>query len=142
MLDDGWTAAVDPADGVLLSAQGMLMYLRPDEVHGLIARCARAFPGAALILDGVPPWFSDKTVKGTMRTKQGYVTPPKPWALDAAEKDRLRAIPGVAALHDLRVPRGRGVLYGALFPLLTRIRAIRDTGLTGLPIVGLRFGGG
>src|SRR3989442_1257584 len=44
-LDDEWMSHVDPTEGLLLSAQGLLMYFQPDEVHRLIARCAERFPG-------------------------------------------------------------------------------------------------
>lgn len=138
-LDKGWLEHADATDGLLLSAQGLLMYFQPDEVHRLIARCARRFPGATMILDGVPPWFSERTLKGTMKTSQGYRTPPMPWALDTAERTRLQAIPDVTDVQDLTVPRGRGLLYGTLFPVLARLRPIRRLGVTGLPIIILRF---
>ncbi|MEV5709377.1 class I SAM-dependent methyltransferase [Actinoallomurus sp. NPDC052274] len=138
-LDDEWTRHADPANGLLLSAQGLLMYFEPDQVHRLFARCAERFPGAEMIFDGVPPWFSRRTLEGRMTTAQGYQAPPMPWAVDAAEKVRIRALAGVAELRDLRPPRGRGPLYGALFPLLNRLRPMRELGVTGLPIMAVRF---
>lgn len=138
-LYEEWLRHADPANGLLLSAQGLLMYFEPDQVHRLLATCAERFPGATMILDGVPPWFSRRTVEGRMRTAQGYQAPPMPWAVDAAEKDRIRAIPNIAGLRDLRPPRGRGPLYGALFPLLNRLRPIRELGVTGLPVMAVRF---
>ncbi len=138
-LDEDWMKLVDPSKGLLISAQGLLMYFQPEQVHELIATCAERFPGATLLFDGVPPWFSQKTVKGEMKTAQGYQTPPMPWAVDAAEKDKLRAIANVDELRDLKAPRGRGVLYGSVFPLVNRIRAIRELGLAGLPIMVMRF---
>jgi O-methyltransferase involved in polyketide biosynthesis len=137
-LERTWMDEVDPVPGLLVTAQGLLMYLQPDEVHRLVAACAARFPGAALVLDGVPPWFSARTVAGRM-TAHGYTTPPMPWALDGAEKDVLRGLHAGITLTDLRVPRGHGVLHGVLFPLLNRIRAVRALGLTGLPIVRLDF---
>ncbi|GAB3985416.1 class I SAM-dependent methyltransferase [Actinoallomurus acanthiterrae] len=138
-LDDEWLSHVDPAEGLLLSAQGLLMYFQPDEVHRLIAGCAERFPGATMVFDGVPPWFSRRTLSGQMTTAQGYQAPPMPWAVDAAEKARLRALPNIAELRDLRPPRGRGPLYGAVFPALNRLRAVRELGVTGLPIMTARF---
>ncbi|MEV0408078.1 class I SAM-dependent methyltransferase [Actinoallomurus sp. NPDC050550] len=138
-LDDEWMPHVDTAEGLLLSAQGLLMYFQPDEVHRLIARCAERFPGATMVFDGVPPWFSRRTLSGQMKTAQGYQAPPMPWAVDAAEKARLRALPNIAELRDLRAPRGRGPLYGAVFPVLNRLRAVRELGVTGLPIMTARF---
>ncbi|MEV5747348.1 class I SAM-dependent methyltransferase [Actinoallomurus sp. NPDC052308] len=138
-LDEEWTRHADPAKGLLLSAQGLLMYFEPDQVHRLLARCAERFPGAEMIFDGVPPWFSRRTLEGRMTTAQGYQAPPMPWAVDAAEKARIRALAGVAELRDLRPPRGRGPLHGALFPLLNRLRPMRELGVTGLPIMAVRF---
>jgi hypothetical protein len=65
-----------------------------------------------------------------------------PWAVDAAEKARLREIPNVAQLRDLPPPRGRGLLYGVLFPMLNRLSFVREMGVTGLPIMFMRFGAG
>ena len=139
-LDDAWVAAAQEQAGdgpVLVTAQGLLMYLRPEQVHHLVGRVAAAFPGGTLVLDGVPPWFSARTLRGEMRTAQGYQAPPMPWALDAAEVARLRAIPGVAAVTELRRPRGRGVLHGLVLPLLGRVPLLRRSGLTGLPVLRL-----
>ncbi|MCO6009389.1 class I SAM-dependent methyltransferase [Actinoallomurus purpureus] len=139
-LDEEWMRHVDPAEGLLLSAQGLLMYFEPDQVHRLIAGCAERFPGVTMVFDGVPPWFSRRTLDGRMKTAQGYQAPPMPWAVDGAEKARIRALPNVTELRDLRAPRGRGPLYGAVFPLLNRFRAVRALGVTGLPIMTVRFG--
>jgi O-methyltransferase involved in polyketide biosynthesis len=139
-LSDAWMEHVDPSRGLLLSAQGLLMYFQPGEVHGLIERCAARFPGATLVFDGVPPWFSARTLSGRMKTHGGYQSPPMPWAVDAAEAARLRALPGVADLRDVRPPRGRGPLYGVVFPLLNRLPAVRRLGVTGLPIMRMRLG--
>lgn len=138
-LDGDWMEHADPAGGLLLSAQGLLMYFQPEEVHRLVAECADRFRGSTLLFDGVPPWFSQRTVEGKMKTAQGYQSPPMPWAVDAAEKDRLRKIPHVAEVRDLRAPRGRGLLYGFVFPLVNRVRAVRELGISGLPIMAMRF---
>ncbi len=141
-LDETWLAEVDPGAGVLVTAQGLLMYFQPEQVHGLISACAQRLPGAAMVLDGVPPWFSARTMSGQLRTRQGYQAPPMPWALDAADRARLRRLhPNISGLTELRPPRGRGPLYGGLFPLLRRVPAIRRLGLTGLPVVELSFAG-
>ena len=139
-LDDRWMDRLDPSRGLLLTAQGLLMYLQRAQVHRLLTRCAARLPGSALVFDGVPPWFSARTLRGAMRTREGYQAPPMPWALDAAEKEAIRGLhPNVAELRDLAPPRGRGLLYGWLFPLANRVPAIRGLGVTGLPIMRLRF---
>lgn len=106
-VDRHWMDEVDAADGLLVTAQGLLMYLQPAQVHQLIARCARRFPGGALLFDGVSRWFSRQTMSGRLRA-QGYRLPPMPWPVDSAERARIRSTPGVHELRDLRPPPGRG----------------------------------
>jgi hypothetical protein len=73
-----------------------------------------------------------------MRTAEGYVTPPMPWALDGAERARLTALPSVASVTELVPPRGRGLLYGGVLPALNRLPAVRRLGVSGLPILRVR----
>lgn len=120
VLDERWMDEVNhPGEGVLLTAQGLLMYLQPAEAHQLIISCARRFPGGYLVFDAVPTWFSQRTLKG-MRNAAGYRPPPMPWGVDDAERTRLASLPGVRALSELRFPRGRGPLFGFIAPLLGR----------------------
>lgn len=119
-LDQRWMDEVDASRAVLVTAQGLLMYLQPAEVHRLVAACAQRFPGGALLFDGVPRWFSTRTIRG-MKMTETYQVPPMPWALDAAERRRLAADPTVVELRELRPPRGRGLFYGCLMPLAGRL---------------------
>ncbi len=126
-LDLSWCDEVDQDRGVLLTAQGLLMYLKPAEVHELIAGCAGRFPGAALVFDAVPKWFSARTQRGEMRTAQGYVTPAMPWGLDAGELQTLRTDhPEITDLRELHPPRGRGFYHGLLAPALLRLPGVRN----------------
>ncbi|BFV55226.1 class I SAM-dependent methyltransferase [Kitasatospora sp. CMC57] len=112
----GWADEVDRSRRVMVTAQGLLMYLRPAQVRALIAGCAERFPGGSLVLDAVPRWFSRLTLSGRMRT-HAYQSPPMPWGMDAGERDRLgTASTAVAAVRDVRPIGGRG-LVGALLPL-------------------------
>ncbi|MFE2727962.1 class I SAM-dependent methyltransferase [Kitasatospora sp. NPDC059327] len=114
--DLAWADAVDRDQGVLVTAQGLLMYLRPARVRALIAGCAERFPGGSLVLDAVPRWFGRLTLTGRMRSHT-YEPPPMPWAMDARERGKLRtAGPAVAGVRDVRPAGGRGAL-GALLPL-------------------------
>ncbi|MFI9328911.1 class I SAM-dependent methyltransferase [Kitasatospora sp. NPDC052868] len=114
--DLAWADEVDRNHGVLVTAQGLLMYLPPMRVRALIAGCAERFPGGSLVLDAVPHWFGRLARSGRMRT-HGYQAPPMPWAMDADERSKLRtAGPAVAAVRDVRPTGGRG-LVGALLPL-------------------------
>ncbi|WP_377267323.1 class I SAM-dependent methyltransferase [Peterkaempfera sp. SMS 1(5)a] len=122
--DSRWTDEVDPGNGVLVTAQGLLMYLRPGEVRDLIAMCAEHFPGDGMVLDAVPRWFSRLASEGRMRSG-GYTVPPMPWGMDASEQQQLRtAHPAVAEVRDVVPPPGRGRL-GRLVPYAVRLPVVR-----------------
>jgi O-methyltransferase involved in polyketide biosynthesis len=53
-LDAGWMDEVDGRRGVLITAQGLLMYFSREATHRLVSACARRFPGGALVFDAVP----------------------------------------------------------------------------------------
>jgi len=136
--DLAWMDQVDPAEPVLVTAQGLLMYLPPSQVRDLIAACARRFPGQAMVFDAVPRWFGAGTRAGALRTPGGYRIPPMPWAMDADEQHLVRtAHPNIAEVRDLRMARGRGVLFGVLVPLLPHLPVL---GGKRLSVVLVRFG--
>jgi O-methyltransferase involved in polyketide biosynthesis len=70
VLDRGWMDRVNCADGVFITAEGLLMYLDPAEALALIADCAARFPGRQMIFDSIPHWFSRRTLKGLRRSKR------------------------------------------------------------------------
>jgi hypothetical protein len=53
-LDYSWMESVDPSGGVFITAEGLLVYLQPEQPPGLIAQCARRFPGGQMLFD-LPP---------------------------------------------------------------------------------------
>ena len=128
-LDDDWLEQVDPTHAVLISAQGLLMYFQPDDVHRLIERCGERFPGAVMLFDAMPRWFSQRTLAGKMSNKRGYQPPPMPWGVDAAEFERLRALPQIATLREIIMPSGRGFLFRRLLPLMKRVPALGQSPL-------------
>jgi O-methyltransferase involved in polyketide biosynthesis len=134
-LDERWVDAVDADAGVLVTAQGLLMYLQPGEARGLIALCARRLRGGEMVFDTVPRWFSRATQRGRVKIAEGYQAPPMPWGLDPPERRRLREIPGVASLRELPLGRGRGST-GALFSVMSATPVLRGLGLT---ILDARF---
>ncbi|MGW7352991.1 class I SAM-dependent methyltransferase [Streptomyces sp. NPDC054784] len=138
-VDPRWMDEVDASRGVLVTAQGVLMYLRPDEAYGLVAECAARFPGAALVFDAPPSWVTDRTVRGSWRYPAGYRPPPMPWGMDAVEERKLRAVhPNVAGVRSVDAARGRGLVCGVLLPLLSRLPGLR--GRRPLWITRVEFG--
>lgn len=139
VLEPDWMDEVDPGRGVLLTAQGLLMYLRPGQVRDLIAGCAGRFPGGALVFDAVPRWFSARTVRGGIGRGQAYQPPPMPWALDPDQQQQIRAVhPNIVGVRDLPLPPGRGWFYGLLVP---RLHAVPVLGARRPSIVLVEFGG-
>lgn len=125
-LDERWLDEVDPRRGVLVTAEGLLMYLPPEEVRGLVARCAQRLPGGGLLFDAVPRWFSAATQRGAMKTSTGFEAPPMPWGLDAHSEAVIRSMhPNIAAVHQVPLPAGRGFFYRCLVPYADLVPVVR-----------------
>lgn len=84
-LDLSWMDEVDAARGVLITAQGLLMYFEEADVKRLLVTAIERFPGAEILFDAIPPWFSRKTLAGFAPTKH-YTAPRMPWG---ASRDEL-----------------------------------------------------
>jgi O-methyltransferase involved in polyketide biosynthesis len=118
-LDDSWMDQVETEHGVFITAEGLLMYLTPDDALGLIRDCAARFPGGQMMFDSVPHWFSRRTLGG-LKLSGRYVAPPMPFGLTADEGVMLAdSIPGVRAARDVAFPPGRGIwkLWATWSPL-------------------------
>jgi len=116
-LDYTWADKVDSGNGVFITAEGLLMYLQPPEAMGLIAECAKRFPGGQMFFD-LPPTIVKKVAgrKG-LRSSKHYRVPPMPFSLSPNQlADLVNTMPGVRAVHDLPMPRGRGKFFGTLYP--------------------------
>jgi O-methyltransferase involved in polyketide biosynthesis len=123
-LDLSWMDDVVTEHGVFITAEGLLMYLQPEEALGLIRACAAHFPGGQMMLDSVPHWFSRRTLKG-VKLSDRYFAPPMPFGMTADEGLALAdTIPGVRAARDVRYPPGRNLwkVTPALDGILRRIR--------------------
>ncbi|WP_234809567.1 class I SAM-dependent methyltransferase [Mycolicibacterium tusciae] len=120
-LDLSWMDRVDDSHGVFITAEGLLMYLEPDDALGLIRACAARFPGGQMMFDSIPDWLSRRTLKG-LKLSDRYTTPPMPFSLSPDEALALAGrIPGVRAAHDRAQPTGRGLLWKlAAWPFLDR----------------------
>jgi len=108
-LDPAWMDAFDPSFGVFIVAQGLLMYLQPPQVRQLLNGIAERLPGAEMVFDSVPRWFSRLTLLGMQQTPH-FRLPPMPWGINRDEleptlrdwHERL----AVVAFLNYHVPRG------------------------------------
>lgn len=128
-LDRSWMDRVDAGDGVFITAEGLLMYLEPEDVRSLIADCATRFPGGRMIFDSIPPWASRRTLKG-LHLSNRYIAPPMPFALTPDEGLAMAgtgpgAVAGVRSARDVAMPAGRGLFKLAAQPWPDRIGLIR-----------------
>lgn len=94
--DEAWMDQIDPANGVLITAQGLFMYFEFVGVERLVGAMRRRFTGGALIFDAIRrPHVKPRG--------DGYQAPAWLWAVDADKRRALNA-------ERLRLPRGRGIL--------------------------------
>jgi O-methyltransferase involved in polyketide biosynthesis len=120
-LDFSWMDLVDPDAGVFITAEGLLMYLQRDEALGLIAECARRFPGGRMMFDLPPAWFA-AIVRLGVRVSLRYKVPPMRFTMSVSQiAELVNTVPGVRAAHDLPLPAGRGQLYNALLWTVQRL---------------------
>jgi len=123
--DLGWLEEL--AGGpTLVTAQGLLMYLRPEDVDAIVRGIAEALPGGGdFVFDGMAPWAVERSRSGKL-SHGGYTPPPWDWGLDDAEARRLASLsPRISEVRALPIPRGRGFLVGFLLPLLGRPERMR-----------------
>lgn len=115
-LDYRWIDMVDSSNGVFITAEGLLMYLQPEEAMGLIAECAKRFPGGQMFFD-LPPTIVKKVAPKGLRSSKRYRVPPMPFSLSVPQLASLaNTMPGVRAVHDVPMPKGRGLFFDTLFP--------------------------
>ncbi|MCZ0730406.1 class I SAM-dependent methyltransferase [Mycolicibacterium iranicum] len=120
-LDFSWMDRVDSSDGVFITAEGLLMYLQPDEAMSLITACAARFPGGRMMFDLPPSAFAPLARRG-LRTSRRYRVPPMPFTLTVAEAaDLVNTVPGVRAVHDIPAERARGRLINAVLWTMQRV---------------------
>ncbi len=113
---------VDPSGGVFITAEGLLMYLQPEQAMDLITECASRFPGGRMLFDVPPAWFARLTRRG-LRISLRYKSPPMPFSLsvdDAA--DLVKTVPGIRAVRDVQLPPGRGPVFNTMLSTAYRLR--------------------
>lgn len=120
-LDFAWMDRVDPGQGVFITAEGLLMYLQPDEALALITECAARFPGGRMMFD-LPPSGLAALIRRGIPTSLRYRVPPMPFTLSVSEAANLvNTVPGVRAVHDVPIERARGAVLNALLWTVQRI---------------------
>lgn len=121
-LDFSWMDEVDTEHGVFVTAEGLLMYLQPDEALGLIAECAERFGGGRMMFDLPPAWFAKGITSGWLRPSLSYRVPPMPFSRTPSQLADLRnEVPGIRAVHDIPLPPGRGRVFNALTWAVQRV---------------------
>ncbi|BBY31350.1 class I SAM-dependent methyltransferase [Mycolicibacterium sediminis] len=124
-LDTSWMDGVDATDGAFITAEGLLMYLEPEDALGLIRACAARFPGGRMMFDSIPPWLSRRTLKG-WKLSDRYIAPPMPFGQSPDDALALAGhVDGVRVAHDVALPPGRGLWRAASWPPLDRVGAVR-----------------
>lgn len=130
-LDFSWMDEVDTEHGVFVTAEGLLMYLQPQEALGLIAECASRFPGGRMMFDLAPAWFARAISRGLLRPSLRYRVPPMPFSMTPSQIAGLvDEIPGIRAVHDVPLPPGRGTVLNTLIwsaqrlPLFDPVRPV------------------
>ncbi len=119
-LDYSWMDGVNAADGVFITAEGLLMYLQPTESMGLITECAKRFPGGRMMFD-LPPALFAKRMRRGIRMSRRYRVPPMPFTPSAREVARLvDIVPGIRSVHDVPAPAARGQVLNALVRIAHR----------------------
>jgi O-methyltransferase involved in polyketide biosynthesis len=128
-LDQAWMdflPATIRGEDVCLVAQGLFMYLPPEETRHLLAHIAARLPGCLLVFDSIPHWLSRLTLRprGLRRTRH-YTIPPMPWGVDCDEVAEILRGWGVSVESETkpyRLPRGVPRITAVLFALIPRLR--------------------
>jgi O-methyltransferase involved in polyketide biosynthesis len=123
-LDLGWLDQLDPAEPVLITAQGLLVYFQRNEVHELIAAIAERLPGSSFVFDVVPEKMLDLVRRQPARERDQAVELWS-WLFSTDERSAIRKIRGVAGIRDLVPPLAPGVAplaFGVVRRLPRRVR--------------------
>jgi O-methyltransferase involved in polyketide biosynthesis len=140
-LDHSWMDAVPQGRPVLVTAQGLFMYFREEELRELTGAMAARWSDLEMMFDHIPRWLSRRSMSsGGWRKTAHYRVPPLPWGINRGDlPTTLRSWMGPKAevtTVDFGLPRGvrRRVADAValvpwcrdLMPGITRVR-IRST---------------
>jgi O-methyltransferase involved in polyketide biosynthesis len=136
-LELGWLGQLDPAEPVLVTAQGLLVYFQRDEVHELIAAIAERLPGSSFVFDVVPGKMLELVRRQSGRERDQAVELWS-WLFSPEERAVIRKIRGVAGIRDLVPPLAPGVVPLALGAVRRLPRRVRYA-LPVLPVLQVTF---
>jgi O-methyltransferase involved in polyketide biosynthesis len=121
-LDFSWMDEVSTTGGVFFVIQGLLPYLRPEEVRSLLCEIGRRFPEAELLFDFVPAWMSRRHPQGLALTKY-YRLPPMPWGVDhnAVEPILRKWIPNIDSIRLMQYNAGSTKIGKWIVQLIQRV---------------------
>jgi O-methyltransferase involved in polyketide biosynthesis len=117
-LDPGWTSHIAVGPPPLIIAQGLLMYFTCAQVGGFLRLLADRCPGARVVFDTIPAWAATNTGH---RQNAAYRMPPQPWGTGRRALLRLLGEAGIGSARIMPEEKGRGVIWGHLYPAATRI---------------------
>jgi O-methyltransferase involved in polyketide biosynthesis len=102
-LDLDWLDRLDPADPILVTAQGLLPYFQRGQVHDLIAGIAARLPGSLFVFDAVPEAMLS-FVRRASGHERDLAVELWTWLFSADERAAVQAIPRIEELRDLVPP--------------------------------------
>lgn len=136
-LELSWLDGLDPANPVVVTAQGLFPYFRRDQVHELIAVIAKRLPGSLLIFDVVPEAMLRLAQRASGRESE-LATELWTWLFNPRERTAIRSIPGVEELRDLTPPL-RGNLRSLALAAVHRLPPGPRYSLPVIPVLQARL---
>ena len=136
-LDLSWLDGLDPADRILVTAQGLFPYFLRDQVHGLISGIGDRLPGSRLVFDVVPEAMLEMVRRASGRERDLAVEL-WTWLFNPGERAAIAALPGVAELRDLASPLSRNPASFGLAAIGRLQRRLRYS-LPLVPVLQARF---
>ena len=120
-LDPSWMDDLESEQGIFVTAQGLFMYFREEEVRSLLITMAERLPGAEVMFDVIPRWFAAKTCSGWKKTPY-YTVPRMPWGINRDELEDF--FQGAHRSIRLKKERPYGPsrgLWGKVMPIFARL---------------------
>lgn len=122
--DTKWFDCVRKTKPVFITAQGLFMYFKEEEVKNLLQEIISSFDDGYIMFDIIPSWMSKmaSSPKGWKKTKD-YTVPKCPWGINRDEleptfKNWIKKDIKVNDIGFSTFPRGAGKWFFSLFQIL------------------------